>query len=126
MGPGGDGHTIGHAVETAGGYAVLHGEAVATGMALEADLGVSLSITDPKDAKALRAALERFSLPTSLPSDVSPGRLIDVMRHDKKTRDHTIRASLIKGIGEPARTKKGEWTTPIEEKSMTEVLLAAR
>lgn len=119
------GHTVGHAVETAAGYAVLHGEAVATGMAVEADLGVSLSITEAADAKLLRDALVRFNLPIELPGDAQPGRLIEAMRRDKKSRDQVIRASLIKRIGEPARGKKGEWTTPIDETAMSAVLESA-
>lgn len=119
------GHTVGHAVETVAGYGVLHGEAVATGMAVEADLGVALSITDPADAKLLRTALERFSLPIELPGDARPQRLIEAMRRDKKSRDQVIRASLIRRIGEPARGKKGEWTTPVDEAAMSAALAAA-
>lgn len=120
------GHTVGHAVEAAAGYALLHGEAVATGMALEAELGVRLSVTDAADAKLLRTALERFNLPTELPAGVRADRLIEAMRHDKKSRDHKIRASLIKRIGEPARGEKGEWTTPIDEGALAAVLSAAQ
>jgi len=119
------GHTVGHAVETAAGYGVLHGEAVATGMAVEADLGVALSITDAGDAKLLRSALEQFSLPTELPGAAKPQRLIEAMRRDKKSRDQVIRASLIKRIGEPARGKKGEWTTAIDEDAMSAALASA-
>ena len=118
------GHTVGHAVEAAAGYAVLHGEAVAIGMALEADLGVRLSITDPNDAKLLRTALERFGLPTE-PPDVPAARLLDLMQNDKKTRDQVIRASLIKRIGEPARGPNGEWTVALDQDSISSVLSAS-
>ena len=119
------GHTVGHAVEAAAGFSLLHGEAVATGMALEAELGVRMSITDAGEARTLRTALERFSLPTELPGDLRVERLVDAMRHDKKSRDQTIRASLIRRIGEPARGKKGEWTTPVDEEFITAVLSGA-
>jgi 3-dehydroquinate synthase len=119
------GHTVGHAVEAVAGFAVLHGEAVAMGMVVEAGLGVALGVTDAEDARRIRAAVEQFSLPVELPTDANPKRLLEVMRHDKKSRDHVIRASLIRRIGEPARGVKGEWTTPISEDAASAALASA-
>ncbi len=62
------GHTVGHAVEAAAKFAVLHGEAVAIGMACEAQLAETLAIATPGTAARVRGLLERFGLPLALPA----------------------------------------------------------
>ncbi len=116
------GHTIGHAIETATGYALLHGEAIAIGMAAEAALGVKLGVTDKKDAATLVSVLERFGLPTQLPAEVSVDRLLAAMQHDKKARRGEIRFALIARLGEMVRGPKGEWTTPVSASDFEEML----
>jgi 3-dehydroquinate synthase len=120
------GHTVGHAVETATGYSLLHGEAIAIGMAAEATLGQKLGVTSETDAKRLESALERFNLPTRLPDEALSARLMEVMRHDKKARSGEVRFSLLKKMGEIARGEKGEWTIPVSSELVLEVLEARR
>jgi len=109
------GHTVGHALEAAVGYALLHGEGVAIGMAIEAAIGVSLGITDRTDAATLRSAIERFGLPVEPPDELPFERLLDAMRHDKKARGESVRFSLLSRLGETARGSSGEWTIPVSE-----------
>jgi 3-dehydroquinate synthetase len=61
------GHTVGHALEAASGHSLLHGEAVAVGMAVEARLAVRLRVADPALEARQDALLERLGLPTRLP-----------------------------------------------------------
>jgi shikimate kinase/3-dehydroquinate synthase len=97
------GHTVGHAVEAATGWrALLHGEAVATGMVAEARLGVRLGVSDPSVLEVLQSLLERAGLPTRLPS-VSAQTLVELMRLDKKTRGGRLRFTLVERVGR-ART----------------------
>jgi 3-dehydroquinate synthase len=117
------GHTVGHAIEAASGYAFLHGEAIAIGMAVEAEIGVKLGITSPSDAKRLVSTLQRFGLPTAIPEDLPFDRLQESMQQDKKVRAGEIRFALIAGIGEMARGPKGEWTIPVSPDVLKEVLL---
>ncbi len=77
------GHTIGHALETASGYTLLHGEAVAIGMAVEARLAVRLRLADPSLEARQNALLERLGLPTRLPG-VSRDLLLEHVNRDKK------------------------------------------
>lgn len=109
------GHTIAHALEAVGGYALLHGEAVAIGMAAEARLGRALGITTPEALAALVRTLERYQLPTQAPADVDAGRMLEVMRHDKKAREASVRFALLKAIGEVHREPTGEWTRAAPE-----------
>ena len=99
------GHTFGHALEAETGFgdALLHGEAVAAGMALAFDLSARLGLCDAADADRLRAHLIAAGLPAgfaALPrrawdADV----LLDHMMRDKKVRDGKLTFVLALGIG---------------------------
>jgi 3-dehydroquinate synthase len=69
------GHTFGHAIETASGYGVwLHGEAVAAGMVLAADLSARLGWLSGEQVGRILALLERAHLPLTPPPDVDRRR----------------------------------------------------
>lgn len=94
------GHTFGHALEIECGYgALLHGEAVAVGMVLAAQLSVRLGMTSDHDMNRLRALLQRFGLPTDVPAGIDPDALLAPMRLDKKNRAGALRLILWRGIG---------------------------
>ena len=94
------GHTFGHAIETEQGYGGLnHGEAVAVGMVLAARLSTLLGLADAADGERLRALLERFGLPTTLPPDLDPAALVARMRLDKKAQGSGLRFVLWDGAG---------------------------
>ena len=77
------GHTVGHALATATDYSLLHGEAVAIGMAVEAHLAVRLRLAEPELEQRLDALLTRLELPTRLPP-VEHTRLLELIQRDKK------------------------------------------
>lgn len=94
------GHSFGHALETASGYGtLLHGEAVAIGMVLAARLSAQLGMAAEADGERLAALLERFGLPTSLPTGSDADTLLAHMRLDKKNRAGQLRLVLWHGIG---------------------------
>ena len=80
------GHTLAHALETAGGYDLRHGEAVAIGLGFAARLAARLGRID--EARVLRhdRVVEGYGLPRSLPPGGDTGALIDLMGRDKKAR----------------------------------------
>jgi 3-dehydroquinate synthase len=93
------GHTFGHAIEAALGYGQwLHGEAVACGMAIAADLSVSLGLLDAADAHRLEAILVRAGLPVQAPF-IEMDRWFELMRLDKKAEDGDMRFVLIQTPG---------------------------
>ena len=94
------GHTFGHAIETEQGYDGLnHGEAVAVGMVLAAQLSEVLGLAPAADTARLRAVLQRLGLPVALPSGLDPDRLLAHMRLDKKAQADGLRFIVWDGIG---------------------------
>jgi 3-dehydroquinate synthase len=93
------GHTFGHAIETLSGYgSVLHGEAVAMGMVLAADLAVQEGMLEAEAATRLAALLTDLGLPVR-PPDLSVPDMLDAMAHDKKVQGGRLRLVLAEAIG---------------------------
>jgi 3-dehydroquinate synthase len=99
------GHTFAHALEAATGYGdkLLHGEAVAIGMAMAFRLSAALGYCSAADARRVESHLANIGLPTAI-TDVtddlpSASSLLDIMRQDKKARRGGIVLILVRGIG---------------------------
>ena len=97
------GHTFGHAIEAGMGYgAWLHGEGVAAGMVMAAELSKRLGMVDEAFVLRLRHLIERAGLPVRGPridADDNAGRYLQLMRIDKKSEAGEIRFVLIDGPG---------------------------
>jgi len=97
------GHTIGHAIEAAAGYAGLtHGEAIAVGMTLEARLAVHLGACDAALLDRQTRLFERTRLPVRLAGlrhPPAPEAIAAAMTHDKKARAGRLRFVLPAGLG---------------------------
>jgi 3-dehydroquinate synthase len=115
------GHTIGHAIEAALDYSMLHGECVAIGMVCEAAMAEKIGVASSGTAREVRRAVERIGLPTTLPASVGPDRLLAVMRSDKKVRSGKVRFALPRDIGRMA-PGDGSWSVPIEESAIRGML----
>lgn len=95
------GHTFGHAIESAMGYGNwLHGEAVAAGMVMAADLSCRLGWLAPADARRARALIERAGLPVAPPTSITAEQFLELMSVDKKVQSGKIRFVLLRSIGE--------------------------
>jgi 3-dehydroquinate synthase len=116
------GHTVGHAIEATSGYAMLHGEAVAIGMAVEAALAERAGVAAPGTRAAIARLLEQFALPLALPPGTRTDDLLAAMRHDKKRRDGEMHFALPRRIGEMSGDAQHGWTTPVAEMLVREVL----
>lgn len=98
------GHTFGHAIENAMGYGVwLHGEAVAAGTMLAADLSGRLGWLQADEIARIRRLLIAARLPVDAP-DLGVERYLDLMGMDKKVVDGKIRLVLQQGIGKSVLT----------------------
>jgi len=115
------GHTIGHAIELVSGYTLLHGEAIAVGMALEARLAERLGVAEPGTADAIDGALRALSLPTTLPDSCESEAVIAAMGSDKKARGGKTRFALPSRVGSMAGEKTG-WTVAVSNDQLREVL----
>jgi len=100
------GHTFGHAIETDQGYGNwLHGEAVAAGMLMAADLSCRLGWLDSADVERTKMILKRAHLPTLPPAGMTADRFRELMSVDKKVLAGNIRLVLLKRIGEAVVTE---------------------
>ena len=115
------GHTIGHAIELVSGYKLLHGEAIAVGMALEGRLAERLGVAEPGTADAIVGALRAFSLPTTLPDSCESDAVIAAMGSDKKARGGKTRLALPRRVGSMAGEESG-WTVSVSNNQLREVL----
>ena len=96
------GHTFGHAIEAGLGYgAWLHGEAIAAGMVMAADLSQRVGRLGDADVERIAALLRRAGLPVA-PSGVTPRRFLELMSRDKKAKDGQLRFVLLERIGAAA------------------------
>lgn len=92
------GHTFGHAIETGVGYGVwLHGEAVAAGMVMAADMSHRLGWIDESILDRTRLLLQRAKLPVEAPQGMTQHKFRDLMAVDKKVLDGALRLILLKG-----------------------------
>lgn len=95
------GHSFGHAIESATGYRrLLHGEAVAIGMAQAAELSARLGMVSGDDAARLIELVASFGLPTAVPDDLAAAELVERMRLDKKNRAGRLRLVLLQALGQ--------------------------
>jgi 3-dehydroquinate synthase len=97
------GHTFGHAIETLTGYTTwLHGEAVACGICLAADLSARLSLIGRDTVDAIRDAILLAGLPARIPG-LPLREAFAVMRTDKKAVAGRIDFVLLERIGQAVR-----------------------
>ena len=93
------GHTYGHAIERCAGYGEWHhGEAVAAGICMAANLSARLGTLQSEETHRIKNLFERLKLPTA-PPEVNPQDFLSAMSMDKKVIGGQIRLVLLKGIG---------------------------
>lgn len=78
------GHTLGHALETAGAYDLRHGEAVAIGLVYAAELALRLGRIDAARVAEHRKVVGGYDLPMNLPPGSDPEELVALFARDKK------------------------------------------
>ncbi len=91
------GHTVGHAVEKCGGYALTHGEAVAVGLAIVARAAAKRGVCDNASAERITGLLEKTGLPVS--TDLDAGTLFSAALSDKKRQGDSLKLIVPEKIG---------------------------
>jgi len=100
------GHTFGHAIENAMGYGVwLHGEAVAAGTIMAAELSLQMGWLQVDDMQKIKAIFTGAKLPQTPPA-LGVEKYLELMGLDKKVQDGKIRLILQKGIGHAVITSE--------------------
>ncbi len=98
------GHTFGHAIENGMGYGVwLHGEAVAAGTMMAADLSRRMGWLRQEEVQRIEQLFKAAHLPTTPPA-LGANKYLDLMGLDKKVADGVIRLILLQGLGQAVMT----------------------
>lgn len=96
------GHTFGHAIEALAGYGVwLHGEAVAVGLCLAAELSHKLGTIGEHDVERVRRLVRAANLPTTAPG-LSCADMLVAMRADKKAEAGRVKFIVLERLGQAA------------------------
>ncbi len=113
------GHTFGHAIEAASGYgAWLHGEAVAAGMVMAAELSALTGHLKKTEVERVRELLKRAGLPVAGPA-LAPERLLEFMALDKKAAKGRTRFVVLEAIGRAALR------APVDDQEVRAAIVAA-
>ncbi|MCF0150202.1 MAG: 3-dehydroquinate synthase [Firmicutes bacterium] len=91
------GHTIGHAAEGLSGFQILHGQAVAMGMAAVMRIAVAQGVCDPGALQELLQVLQKYGLPAEIP--YTADQMLQLMLTDKKMAAGSLNVILPEAIG---------------------------
>jgi 3-dehydroquinate synthase len=115
------GHTIGHAVETASGFDLLHGEAVAIGIVGAGMIEREMSLADNQQLERIRDMLIKLGMPTAIPAEIDKNTLMDIVKRDKKAVHKWPKFVLLERIG-AVRCVDGQWAQGVSEGIVKSVL----
>ncbi len=93
------GHTVGHAVEAASGFDLLHGEAVAIGIIAAGMIEEQMQLAAEPRLNRIRSLLEKLGVPVESPPGISPENLMELLKHDKKAVNAWPKFVLVDKIG---------------------------
>lgn len=117
------GHTVGRAIETVSNYRLLHGEALAIGMAAQAKLSNKLGYMTNEEVNEVINLLHKAKLQTSIPDYIDRDELVRTLYTDKKVRNGQLRFVIEKGIGDIVEYEDGVYAIPIEESTAREIIM---
>jgi 3-dehydroquinate synthase len=115
------GHTIGHAIESASGFELLHGEAVGIGIIAAGMIEIEMGLGDEKRLARIRKVLAGLGVPVRKPANIGVAVLIDIIRRDKKAINKWPRFVLIDRIG-AVHSMEGQWAVEVKQDVVENVL----
>jgi 3-dehydroquinate synthase len=115
------GHTIGHAVEAASGFELLHGEAVAIGIIAAGLIEIEMQLAEPGRLDRIRQILQKLDVPVKLPKNLADKDLIDLIKRDKKAVNKWPKFVLISKIGE-VYSHDGQYAVDVAPEVVEKVL----
>ena len=117
------GHTVGRAIETVSNYTLLHGEALAIGMAAQVKLGCKCGYLTQEECDRVIALHEKVGLPVSIPDYIDKEKLVEKLYTDKKVRDGKLRFVFQKGIGEVMTFGEEVYARQVPEEEIREIIM---
>jgi len=115
------GHTIGHAVEAASDYDLLHGEAVAVGIVAAGLIEAELGLAEPGRLERVQGILERLGVPVRLPPQIAEEKVLGLLKHDKKAVGQWPRFVLIARLGE-VHSENGQYAVDVTREIVEKTL----
>jgi 3-dehydroquinate synthase len=115
------GHTIGHAVESASNYELLHGEAVAIGIVAAGLIEAEMGLSQPDRLDRIQGVLERLGAPVRLPAGLDQDKLMDILKHDKKAVDKWPKFVLITRLGQ-VHHPQGQYAVDVSRDIVEKIL----
>jgi 3-dehydroquinate synthase len=95
------GHTIGHALESASGYTISHGNAVSVGMIAAARVSEKLNHLPAAERQRIEDIIQKAGLLDRIPATLKTGDIVSRIKHDKKKAGNAVHFVLLKKIGVP-------------------------
>lgn len=115
------GHTIGHAVESASGYRMYHGEAVAVGILGACRISEKKGFHGPDIRRRAAEIFTRMNLNQTIPESLDVSALVDIMKRDKKSVNAQPRFVLLEDLGQPL-VSEGRYVHAVETELVDDVL----
>ena len=115
------GHTIGHAVESAGRFELLHGQAVAIGIVAAGLNEKKLALADDERLQRIKTILHKLDAPTAIPPNIPKAAVWDLLKHDKKSINQWPRFVLLDRIGH-VHCRDGQWAIDIDRQIVADVI----
>lgn len=116
------GHTAGRAFEALCGYTYTHGECVAIGMAVQAEIALDKQLISQEEKEQIIALMTSCGLPVAIPKNSSLEDLVVKMRTDKKARSGQTRFVLQDGIGAMKTFEQGAYSIALDESYILSIL----
>jgi 3-dehydroquinate synthase len=115
------GRTIGHAVESASGFELLHGESVGIGIVGAELIAQELDLSSPGRLDEIKKLLNSLSVPLNIPKGLQKQDLFDIIKRDKKAVSQWPRFVLLEKIGKVLCTN-GQWAHDVPRQIVDGVL----
>lgn len=115
------GHTIGHAVESASNYTLLHGEAVAIGIIGASLIENQMSLGNEKRTERIKNVLSRLNVPLKIPSGIEVDQLVEIIKRDKKSVAGWPKFILLEEIGRVSKTGD-QWVREVDKETTINTL----
>jgi 3-dehydroquinate synthase len=115
------GHTIGHAVESASQYQILHGEAVAIGIIGAGLIERAMNLGTDHRLARIRRLFETLGVPTRIPRNIRKSQVMDLIQRDKKAVNRWPKFVLTQRIGHVYRDDK-QWAVDVDPSLVEKVV----
>ncbi len=115
------GHTIGHAVESASHFELLHGEAIAIGLIGAARIELAMGLGSQPRLDRTTSLLEKLGVPVAIPSNITKETVMDLIKRDKKAIDKWPKFVLTKGLGQ-VQQENEQWAVSVERSVVERIL----